>query len=302
MINALQLYSDISSRDRQLAGQDQDRDIRNNLMRYELAFKQDAANREREKMNMLAQQMNQRFALGRAGMQSKERLAQQRMNQPIWDQSRGVFVNRPMSGLGGGVIRPEGLPDINNKPPSGYRTTREGTLEAIPGGPADAKQAGAFNQDVAQLQFTQSGLDRLATAANEVLQSPGLGRITGIAGMIPNVPGMAGADAQAKLQTLKAQVGFNVLQEMRNASKTGGALGSITERELGFLQNALNALDTAQSEGQIRESLSNIMKYANDAKGRLQGAFNLKHEKRAAQQGGASTPAENDPLGLRPRK
>ena len=175
-------------------------------------------------------------------------------------------------------------PEPAQKPPPGYRPTSEGNLQAIPGGPADLKLQGALNQDTALLQNTTGALDRLATAANEVMTSPGIGRITGLAGVVPNVPGFAGADTAAKLQTLKAQVGFNVLQEMRNASKTGGALGQVTEKELGFLQNALAAIDTSQSEGQMKESLQKIIDYAASAKVRLNQAFNMKH----SGQGGAS--------------
>ena len=172
-------------------------------------------------------------------------------------------------------LRPN--PADQNRPPAGYRPTPEGNLQAIPGGPADLKLQGAMNKDTATLQSTTGALDRLAVAANEVMTSPGLGRITGLAGMAPNVPGFAGADTAAKLQTLKAQVGFNVLQEMRNASKTGGALGQVTEKELGFLQNALAAIDTSQSESQMKESLQKIIDYASDAKVRLNQSFNMTH-------------------------
>ena len=168
-------------------------------------------------------------------------------------------------------------PEAAQKPPPGYRTSQEGNLQAIPGGPADLKLQGVLNQDTALLQNTTGALDRLAVAANEVMTAPGLGRITGLAGVVPNVPGFAGADTAAKLQTLKAQVGFNVLQEMRNASKTGGALGQVTEKELGFLQNALAAIDTSQSEDQMKESLQKIIDYAAGAKVRLNQAFNTKH-------------------------
>lgn len=37
-------------------------------------------------------------------------------------------------------------------------------------------------------------------------------------------------------ETLKAKIGFNELNKMREASPTGGALGQVTERELSFLQ------------------------------------------------------------------
>jgi hypothetical protein len=177
------------------------------------------------------------------------------------------------------------------KPPSGYRATAGGNLEPIPGGPADTKLQGVLNQDTATLTQSEAALDRLAVAANEVLQHPGLGRTTGTMGILPNIPGFPGANAAAKLDTLKAQVGFGVLQEMRNASKTGGALGQITERELAFLQNALASLDKAQSEEQIKDSLDKIIKYTGAAKGRLRGAYNLRHGDRTATPPPAQPPA-----------
>ncbi len=110
------------------------------------------------------------------------------------------------------------------KIPPGYRPTKDGNLEAIPGGPADLKIQGQLNQDTQSLNGTTAALDRLASTANEVLQHPGLPGSFGLRGAIPNIPGTNAADATAKLQALQAQVGFNALQEMRNASKTGGAL------------------------------------------------------------------------------
>lgn len=161
--------------------------------------------------------------------------------------------------------------------PAGYRATATGNLEAIPGGPADQKIAGQYSADVAQLQSSQSDLDRLAASANELLKTSNLGRITGIVGALPNIPGMEGADAQAKLNTLKSQVGFGVLQAMRNASKTGGALGNVSDAEGKRLEANLAALENAQSEKQMRESLQKIVDFSAQAKDRLAGAFNMRH-------------------------
>lgn len=163
--------------------------------------------------------------------------------------------------------------------PQGYRLSKDGNLEAIPGGPADQKIAAKYGSDVATLQSMNSDMDRLATAANELLNHKGLGRITGVSGVIPNIPGFAGADAEAKLETLKSQVGFGVLQNMRNASKTGGALGQVSDVENKLLQANLAALAKAQSEEQMKESLAKIITYAEGAKGRLAGAFDLTHNR-----------------------
>ena len=48
---------------------------------------------------------------------------------------------------------------------------------------------------------------------------------------------------ETKTNSLRANTAFDSLQKMRDNSKTGGALGSISERELGLLQDTLAALE-----------------------------------------------------------
>ena len=152
----------------------------------------------------------------------------------------------------------------------------------------DTKLQGQFNQDTAALQGTTNSMDRLQQAANEVLKHPGLGGITGKMSVFPNMPGGAAADAQAKLATLKSQVGFGVLQDMRNNSKTGGALGAISDQEGKRLEANLSALENSQSEKQMKESLQKIVDYTEGAKDRLRSAYNLKHGDKAAAPTGAA--------------
>lgn len=161
--------------------------------------------------------------------------------------------------------------------PLGYRPNADGSLSAIPGGPADLKIAGQYNADTSTLQSSQADLDRLATSANELLKHPGLASITGKMGAFPNIPGGEAADAQAKLNTLKSQVGFGVLQAMRNASKTGGALGNVSDAEGKRLEANLAALENAQSEKQFKESLGKVISFASGAKDRLANAYNLRY-------------------------
>lgn len=164
------------------------------------------------------------------------------------------------------------------KTPPGYRQNADGNLEAIPGGPADTKLQGAFNADTAMLQNSNAGFDRLATTANEILNHPGLNGITGIRGKVPDVPGTDAANARALLNTLKSQVGFGVLQEMRNNSKTGGALGAVSDAEGKRLENNLAALDTTQGIEQFKKQLQEIVNYTDQAKSRLRDTFNMKHK------------------------
>jgi hypothetical protein len=244
-----------------------------------LQARQDMFNAQLENRRMQEQWMHQ-FRLSQL-KNDQDRAAEttrhNRMMEEIASRSNAESASLRRMQLG---IQQQ-LAAMGGKPPHGYRWKPDGDLEAIPGGPADLKLQGVLNQDTATLNTTTANFDRLATAANEVLNHPGLGGITGLRGALPNVPGSAAANAQAKLDTLRAQVGFGVLQELRNASKTGGGLGQVTEREHALLQNALAALHNAQGADQMRESLQKVIDYAGAAKERLRGAFNLKHGAKA---------------------
>lgn len=123
------------------------------------------------------------------------------------------------------------------------------------------------------LDSTGAALDRLKDAAAGIRSDPALGRITGVMGMAPNLPGSEASNVQARLDTLKSQISFTVLQAMRDASKTGGALGSVSEKELDFLQNNLAAISQAQSMEQLQTELDKVIKFADESKGRLKAAF-----------------------------
>ena len=72
------------------------------------------------------------------------------------------------------------------------------------------------------------------------------------------IPGSRAKDFEAKLDTLKANIGFDRLQKMRDESPTGGALGQVSEMELRQLNAALGSLDQKQSPQQLQENLKRI--------------------------------------------
>ena len=74
---------------------------------------------------------------------------------------------------------------------------------------------------------------------------------------------------------------------MRNNSKTGGALGAVSDSEGKRLEANLAALENAQSEEQMKESLKKIIEYTQGAKDRLRSAYNLRH-------GGKTQPAQSE--------
>lgn len=118
-----------------------------------------------------------------------------------------------------------------------------------------------------------SNIDRFSDAVKSIATDPSLGKITGVQGVFPNWPGGRAANVQARLDNVTSQAGFAVLQAMRDASKTGGALGQVSDFENRQLQNNLAALSRAQDEKQYREQLQKIVEWGEGVKRRLSAAY-----------------------------
>jgi len=85
---------------------------------------------------------------------------------------------------------------------------------------------------------------------------------TGFVGArLRGVEGSQAYNLAAQIETVKANLGFDRLQQMRDASPTGGALGAIAVQELTALQSTIANLDPNQSESQIRNNLLRIQEH-----------------------------------------
>ena len=85
---------------------------------------------------------------------------------------------------------------------------------------------------------------------------------TGFAGAVgKKIAGTPAYNLDADVKTIQANLGFDRLQQMREASKTGGALGQVSERELELLVSSRRNLDTAQGKEQVESNLEDIKKY-----------------------------------------
>lgn len=90
--------------------------------------------------------------------------------------------------------------------------------------------------------------------------------------------GVAGSPAHnlsQTLLTLQANAGFDRLQEMRNASVAGGALGQVSERELALLMASYAAIGQSQSREQFIENLDAFEKQVNQSWARVEMAYEL---------------------------
>jgi hypothetical protein len=124
---------------------------------------------------------------------------------------------------------------------------------------------------------------------------------TGIAGKASSiVPGTDAYNLNQRVLTLKANLGFDRLQQMREASPTGGALGQVAVQELEALQASVGSLEIGQSQAELRNNLEKIDKHYKAWLAAVQGArgpeaqnVNLTAEDKAALDWANSNP--NDP-------
>ena len=171
---------------------------------------------------------------------------------------RGGVGQRSSTGRIVGYQKPGGV-GSRDKPPGGYRWKADGALEAIPGGPAARKaealeEKGEGRTGTAQRQARLAGT-HIAEIRNMVKESPYT--TTGMVGQwLSAIGGTEAHDLNKRIDTLKAMIGFNALNEMRSNSPTGGALGNVTERELALLQSTVASLEQSQSREQFLENLA----------------------------------------------
>lgn len=73
-----------------------------------------------------------------------------------------------------------------------------------------------------------------------------------------NIPGTKAANVSAELSSVASNIAFNALQAMRDASKTGGALGQVSERELDLLSSVEGSIRQNQSPDNLKMQLQKV--------------------------------------------
>ena len=132
-----------------------------------------------------------------------------------------------------------------------------GEFRRVPGGRDDAG-TGRTEQEDAAASYSSQTADRTITAIDDVL--PKITQWTAGPGgyWLGKIPGTPAADVSAQLATVTGNIAFNALQQMRAASKTGGALGAVSERELDLLASVEGSIRQNQSPENLREQLGKI--------------------------------------------
>jgi hypothetical protein len=148
-------------------------------------------------------------------------------------------------------------------------------------------------------EATMGRLENMVDNANNVISTIKTakeqvsGTTAGIGGRLLSLTESA-TDLEENLNSIKANLGFDRLQQMRNESKTGGALGQVAVKELDRLEAARASLNRTQSPEQLKKNLDNVLEAYTNWRNAANKALAEKQSMRPT--GGA---AGNDPLGIR---
>jgi hypothetical protein len=120
-----------------------------------------------------------------------------------------------------------------------------------------------FTKWGAAVSQTERDLGTLEVNANRALKILDEGTLTtGLGGWASSfVPGSAHNKLVAALDPLRALTGYGYLQEMREASKTGGAVGNVTENETRWLMGIQGSLDPVNNDPDtLKENIKTIVR------------------------------------------
>lgn len=160
------------------------------------------------------------------------------------------------------LVRVGGEDDFGNIPP-GWQLTRDESgavtgMAPIPGSPAELemKQEEAKKAEGVKWanKYGRIAMQDIARAAKKVKDNPI--STTGLIGVtMSKIPGTVANDVKELIDTVKSNVAFTRLQNMRDASPTGGALGQVSDTENKMMAQAMGALGQGQTFGQQMQNL-----------------------------------------------
>jgi hypothetical protein len=151
------------------------------------------------------------------------------------------------------------------------------------------KREASYPQATTSVKAIEKNTDNLIKDLKTLRDHPGLNSITGIAA--GRLPGLTsdGRAAQALYDKIIAKGGFQVLQDMREASKTGGALGNVSDKEGAQLKSAFEAIDRKQDAADVRKALDAAISTAEGSKVRVRESYDMTYDYK--NQGKSTAPA-----------
>lgn len=171
------------------------------------------------------------------------------------------------------------------------RMTPAAAMESLPAKEIQKREA-ALPQATSAVQGFESKADKFVADLKALRDDPGLENITGpIFGRTGSVS-REGSRAQALYDKVVAKGGFQALQDLRDASKTGGALGNVSNQEGKQLTASFAAIDRRQNAADVRAAIDQSIADIEGSKTRMREAYDSTY---SYKESGAAKPSKPSP-------
>lgn len=161
------------------------------------------------------------------------------------------------------------------------------------------KREAAYPQATSVIKGFEAKSDNFVKDLKALRDHPGLKEITGIlAGRVGTALTDDGRAALALYNKVSAKGGFQALQDLRDASKTGGALGNVSNQEGKQLAASFAAIDRTQNAKDVQAALDQAIGDVEGAKTRMREAYDTTYAYKAkkASSGGGDGVDTSNPL------
>lgn len=150
--------------------------------------------------------------------------------------------------------------------PPGYKAIRDAEgnierLEPIPGSKQEREATDLAEKKVKADRIKGEVGTTVGNALDDIdrlMKSATLPTSGALGSRLASIPGTAAHDVAQALTTVGANISFSQLQQMREASPTGGALGAVSDNEQKLLQNSYAALSQSQTTEQFKTNLGRV--------------------------------------------
>lgn len=198
--------------------------------------------------------------------------------EDIVDPATGV-TNKVLLSADGTILRTVGvskMPEFKSITLPNGQIVWENTVTKKRSEPQDTQEAADQERKRIQKLYSDlAGVDNVLSTVAEakaIVEDDGLVGATGVFYTLASMPFPSDArKLQTKITTLQSTLAFDRLQKMRDESKTGGALGQVSNIELQLLQSALTALDPVVGEEEFKKQLEKVQKHYTNFKKALLG-------------------------------
>lgn len=170
------------------------------------------------------------------------------------------------------------------------RMTPAAAMESLSPKEIQTREA-ALPQATAAVKGIEAKATGFIKDLEELRDHPGLSSITGFAaGRLPGITA-EGRAAQAIYDKIVAKGGFQALQEMRDASKTGGALGNVSNQEGTQLKASFAAIDRRQEANDVKKAIKDAIIDIERTTTRMREAYESTYSYKSG--GGAAAPTQD---------